>query len=127
MTPFNTKPTVTAPSDMSLVHRPITWSRSAVRGAVGFVFCLTLLSAPTGRSLAEATPAAHRLADAAWNFGSTEDAVSLWTKEQAVALHKKLCGKRAKVSKHLIGPFSILVGTPENSRFVNKGQSDPLE
>ena len=105
---------------------PISPHRFAITTAVVLLLCGTLPFASAARAVDGAIAPAHRLAESAWNFGDAKDPISQWTKEQAVALTKRLCGQRARIAADLAGPFCILVGTPENNRFVKKAVAEGL-
>ncbi|MBN1394409.1 MAG: hypothetical protein JW959_05260 [Pirellulales bacterium] len=89
-----------------------------------------ILSLPGISFAAEAVQSAQaagfRLAAAAWCFGDAEDALSAWTKEKAVELTEKLCGKRLKIAAEPTAPFSIIVGTPDNNNFVKRAETARL-
>ncbi len=87
--------------------------------------CLLGFLAVTGQ-LASAAPQSHRLADSAWNFGEANDPISLWARQEAAALTKRLCGQPANVVGDLSGPLCILVGTPENNRCVKQAAAGGL-
>jgi len=85
--------------------------------------CLLGLWAAAGQ-LPGAASQSPRLAESAWNFGGAKDPISRWAREEATALTKRLCGQPANVVEDLSGSPCILVGTPENNRFVKQAAAE---
>lgn len=97
-----------------------------MKTVLGLCLGLASLAVPSARVSAEATIRSPQMRESVWNFDDAQDDLSIWTREQAVALTKKLCGQRAKIAKDLAGPFCILVGTPENNRFIKQAETEGL-
>lgn len=100
--------------------------RYTMKTVFGFWLGLVVLAAPPAGAFAGVMPPPPQLQRSVWNFGDAKDDLSSWTKAQAGALHRRLCGKRAKITRDLTGPFCILVGTPENNPFVKQAVAEGL-
>ncbi len=109
-----------------LVTLPKISRRMAIKSVAGVSLGAMLLPGEVGKALAADASASRRLADAVWNFGNASDALSAWTKDQAISLTKKLCGRQPKLVTNLKGDLCILVGTVENNRFVKEAASAGL-
>ena len=111
---------------MSMDPQPRISRRTAVKTVAGLSLGAMLLPGEVSKALAADASASNRLVDVVWNFGGANDPLSTWTKDQAVGLARKLCGRQPKIATDLGGSLCILVGTVGNNRFVKEAASQGL-
>lgn len=114
------------PDEMLKQKRRHRFVEIAAQLMVFLSFAIAIFFHYPSKSIAAEKARSYRLADATWVFGGTDDTISKWTEEQALSVTQKLCGQSARTSRDLTGPFCIVVGTPENNRFVEKAVQEGL-